>query len=177
MRIAGAFMIIVLIAVALVLVLRSMETKHDVEAVRSISSNLHESGVEARAFDRGAALRTIRVLQGFLDTPGTIASSLDRLQAIARTAAAWAQGAPEGSAALDTAVALRSAADELRSYGLYGGERHLMEAKRQLAAARAGLNPATSARPVTADVRDRLQNLQRSEQEQMQHLDQALQHQ
>ncbi len=169
-------MLIVLIAVAVVLVLRGTEAKQDVGAVRSISTDLHESGVEARAFDRGTALGYIRSLDGLLQAPGTIASSVDQLQTIARTAAGWAQGAPAGSPALDTAVALRSAADELRAYALHGGDRHLEEARRQVDAARASLSGASTTRPATADVKDRLENLQRSEQEQMQHLDEALQH-
>ncbi|NOZ79815.1 MAG: hypothetical protein GXP48_11685 [Acidobacteria bacterium] len=175
MRIGGALVIIMLIAVAVVLYLRGTETREDVRAVQSVSTHLRESGVEARSFDRDTAVGYVHALEGLIQAPEAIASSNDRLKAISEAAAGWAQGAPAGSPQLDIAVALRSAADELTAYGLRGGEIHLAEAKQQLDAARAALSGRSEARPPTADVRDRLQNLERSQQEQMQHLDEALQ--
>jgi hypothetical protein len=68
-------------------------------------------------------------------------------------------------------VALRSAADELRSYGLRRSDRHLSNASRYLRQARAALEGEEIRNDPTGAVRDRLENLQRSQEEKLLELD------
>ncbi len=73
-------------------------------------------------------------------------------------------------------MALRGAASELRGYALDEDAGHLARARQELDRARAGLagEPA-SGTAATDAVRQQLDNLQRSQQEQRQRLDEELQ--
>ncbi len=173
MRIGGAFLLIILLAAAIVIYLQSRSAHEDVRAVRTIATDLRESGVEAAPLDRGAAAAAIRELRAMVDGPETIADSRARLREIAAAAAAWAQAASGSD--LDAAVAIRSAADELWSYALYGGGVRLATARRQLEAARRALGGEPRSETATGAVRDRLENLQRSQEESLHQLDEALQ--
>jgi hypothetical protein len=176
MRIMGALLLAVLLAAALVLYLQGRSTHEDLRAVNAISSDLREAGVEGTPMDHGQAQRAINTLAELAGNPQAIADQRQQLSAIANTAARWAAAAPSPSPDLRAAVAIRSAADELLAYGVYGGETHLGRARQHILAARSAL--AGEGRPADAvgGVRDRLQNLQRSQEEQLRKLDETLKH-
>jgi len=175
MRATGVLLIVILMALAVVLLLRSHEAARSEEAVVRVSGRLHEEGVEATPFDRRDASRTITELAAV--ARGERDATAEELSAIARRAASWAEGARTPSRELTASVAIRTAADELRQYLLTGGEPHRSAARRELIRAREALSGGeggeTSGGSVQG-VRDRLQNLQQSEREHIQELDEAL---
>ena len=89
-------------------------------------------------------------------------------------AAAWADAAPSPSAELRAAVAIRSAAGDLRSYATRGSQMSLASAKRNLDTARAALAGEPTGTAPTDAVRDRLENLQRGQQERYQDVEEEL---
>jgi len=174
MRATGVLLIVILLALAIVLLLRSHEAARSEEAVVRVSGRLREAGVDGEAFDREAASRAVTTLTAV--ARGERDATADELAAIAARAARWAEGAPTPSAELTAAVAIRTAADELRQFALNGGETHRSAARRQLMRARDALAGGGSTRGggSVQGVRDRLQNLQQSEREHIQELDEAL---
>jgi len=93
---------------------------------------------------------------------------------VATEAASWAEVAPAPSVELRVAVALRSAAGELRAYSLRQEDRHLRAAEKQLDTAEAALDGEPVHNNPTDALRDQLENLQRSHQEQQLEVDEAL---
>ncbi len=174
MRATGVLLIVILLALAVVLLLRSHEVVRSEEAVVRVSDQLREEGIDAEAFDREAASHAVTTLAAV--ARGEREAAADELAAIAARAARWAEGAPTPSAELTAAVAIRTAADELRQFALSGGEAHRAAARRQLMRARDALAGGESARGggSVQGVRDRLQNLQQSEREHLQELNEAL---
>ncbi|GEM_PF-1182222 len=178
MRLSGVFLLVMLLAVGVVLYLQGRSTREDLDAVQRVATDLRERGVEGRSLDRAAAEEAIAALQTLTADREMAAGHLEDLKAIASTAASWAQAAPSPSWELTAAVAIRGAADDLRSWAVRGDARHLGRARTRLAEARAALTNRQEGAPMpggpTRAIRDRLDNLQHSADEQMQELDEAL---
>jgi len=166
----------VLIAAAIVLYLQTERATTGLEAVEQVAVQLREPGVVGVAFDHDGAARMVDALQMLLEAPDRIGDHVDDLRTFGETAAAWARQAPAPSPELRAAVALRGAAAELRGYAVDGDAGQLTRAQRELDRARGALagEPA-SGTAATEAVRDQLDNLQRSQQEQLQRLDEELQ--
>jgi hypothetical protein len=174
--ISSVLLIGVLIAAAIVLYLQTERATTGLEAVEQVAVQLREEGVEGIAFDHAGAAQMAEALQMLVDAPDRITDHVADLRTFGETAAAWARQAPAPSPELRAAVALRGAASELRSYALDNDAGHLARARQELDRARAGLagEPA-SGTAATEAVRQQLDNLQRSQQEQIQRLDEELQ--
>jgi hypothetical protein len=168
MRVSGILLLVVLIAAAVVLFLRGVETQESLRAVSDVANYLREEGVKGRALDRGAAEQAIEALQQLVDNPASVSAHADDLREIASTAAGWADAAPAPSQELRIAVSIRSAAGELRSYSIRPRDPHLVTAQRKLDEARAAFADDAPAGGAAGAVRDRLENLQRSQQERIQ---------
>ena len=168
MRVSGILFLVVLIAAAIMLFLRATETEKSLHAVSQVANQLREEGVEGRSLDRRAAEEAIDALQQLLDSPQTISSHTNDLREIASGAAAWAASAPSPSQELRLAVSIRSAAGELRSYAFSPQDMHLLKARRKLDDARAALFDDAPIGGAAGAIRDRLENLQRSQQERVQ---------
>lgn len=179
MRISGALMIVVLLAAAFVFYLTSRDATSSFDAVTAIAADLREEGVEGRPLDREAAQRMIDAMEILIDAPETIDDHLTDLKSFSSTAATWADSAASPSPELHTAVSLRSAASELREYALRKRELNITRARRYLVEARGALSAEPSPGGpgpglATDAVRDRLENLQRSQQERNQEVDEEL---
>lgn len=174
MRVVGVLLLSVLFAAAVVLYLQGRSAHEDIRAVNRVATDLKEAGVEGQPIDHQQARRAIATLARLADNPQAIAGERKNLSTIAQTAARWAAAAPSPSADLSAAVAIRGAADELLAYGVYGDGAHLGRARQHIEAARRAL--AGEGRPADAveGVRDRLQNLQHSEEERLRQLDENL---
>ncbi len=188
MKLSGALILVVLIAAAIVIFLQSRDTKASLDAVNNVAVNLREAGVEGRSLDRNEAKQTLAALDQLQAAPDTIADHMDDLRTISQTAASWADAAPTPSQDLTAAVAIRTAADELRQYGLDPGPGHLIAARREIGHAREALVAAVTG-PGSGGasdgsmgppgnsvqgVRDRINNLQQSERERIQDVQQQI---
>lgn len=176
MRIVGVLLVSVLLAAALVLYLQGRSAHEDIRAVNTVATDLKEAGVEGQPIDHQQARRAIDSLARLADNPQAITDQRRQLSAIADTAARWAAAAPSPSSDLSAAVAIRSAADELLAYGVYGDGAHLGRARQQIEAARGALGGQSRPADAVEGVRDRLQNLQRSQEERLRQLDETLKH-
>lgn len=181
MRISGAFFISILMAVGYMLYLTGRDATSSLDAVATVATDLREQGVTGRALDRDLALQMIEAMDNLLATPDTIPDHIDDLKTFAATAAAWADAAPSPSSELRAAVALRKAAGELRAQATSPSTVHLMRARRNLDVASDAIRfdvvgPGGGPGPglATDAVRDRLDNLQQSQQERYQELDEEL---
>ena len=174
MRIFGALLLVVLLAMAAVLYLAREDTTASLQAVTAVAADLREDGVTRSALESETAARMVSAMQELLDHPDRIAGHADDLKTIAATAASWADAAHAPSPELRAAVALRSAAGELREYGLRSSQLALANASRQLDTARSALAGELTGTSPTDAVRDRLDNLQRGQQERYQELDEEL---
>lgn len=180
MRISGALFLTVLIAVGYMLYLTGRDATASLDAVAAVATDLREAGVTGRALDRDLAMQMIGAMDGLLETPDTIPDHISDLKTFAATAAAWADAAPSPSSELRAAVALRKAAGELRAQATKPSTVHLMRARRYLGVASdaiqfGGGGPGGPGPGLATDaVRDRLDNLQQSQQERYQELDEEL---
>jgi hypothetical protein len=174
MRIFGALLIVVLLAMAAVLYLSREDTATSLQAVTALSADLREHGVERSPFEPERAARLIAAMQELVDHPDRISGHVDDLKTISSTAAAWADAAHSPSVELRASVALRGAAGELRSYALRPSQPTLASAARHLDTARSALaGNAVGTAPIDG-VRDRLDNLERGQQERYQELEEEL---
>lgn len=174
MKVSGAFLLVLLIALAIVLMLRVKEIEHVEDDIQRMVPHLMEAGVKGEVMSHREALDRIDELETFCRFPDELPGQVQRLRAVAAEAASWAAGAPSPSPELTTAVALRSAAQSLREYASHPSERVLSNAKRQLFEARAALDGETpSAASATDALRDRVRNIQQSHQEKLQDLEEA----
>lgn len=178
MRISGALFLVLLIAVGYLLYLNARDATSSLDAIATIATDLREQGVEGRALDHDLALHMIDAMERLLAAPDTIPEHVEDLKTFAATAAAWADAAPSPSSELRAAVALRQASGELRSQALSPSPVHLMRARRHLSAASEAIKSVSAGGPgpglATDAVRDRLDNLQQSQQERYQELDEEL---
>lgn len=180
MRVSGALFLVLLIAVGFVLYLTARDTTSSLDAVATVAADLREEGVTGRALDRDLARQMIDAMDDLVTAPDTIPEHVDDLKTFAATAAAWADAASSPSTELHIAVALRKTAGELRSQALSPSTAHLMRARRYLRAARDALDFGVTGQGgagpglATDAVRDRLENLEQSHQEQYQELEEEL---
>jgi len=180
LRISGALFLTILIAVGYMMYLMGRDATSSLDAVAAVATDLREVGVTARALDRDLALQMIDAMEGLLDTPDSIPDHIDDFKTFSATAAAWADAAPSPSSELRAAVAIRKAAGELRAQATRPSTVHLMRARRYLDVASdaihfAGTGPGGPGPGLATDaVRDRLDNLQQSQQERYQELDEEL---
>jgi hypothetical protein len=181
MRISGALFLTILIAAGFVLYLTARDTTSSLDAIATVATNLREEGVSGQALDRELAFQIIDAMDRLLEAPDTIADHVEDLKTFAATAAAWADAAPSPSAELRAAVALRKAAGELRTQALRPSTAHLMRARRHLDVATdalqfgvGGAGGGSGPGLATDAVRDRLENLQQSQQERFQEVDEEL---
>lgn len=180
MHIRGALFIGLLIAAAYGLYLSAKDTTTSLDAVAEVATSLREERVAGSSLDVGQADGMIAAMENLLAAPDTISDHVEDLQFFAATAASWAKAAPSPSSDLHLAVSLRQAAGELRSYALRSSPVHLMRARRYLEESRDGLagSEGGTGGPgpglATGAIRDQLNNLQQSQQEQQQEVDEAL---
>jgi len=180
LRISGALFLTILIAVGYMLFLSGRNATSSLDAVAAVATDLREEGVTGRPLDRDLALQMIDAMEGLLDAPDTVPDHIDDLKTFAATAAAWADAAPSPSSELRAAVAVRKAAGELRAQATRPSTSHLMRARRYLNVASDAIRFAGTASGgpgpglATDAVRDRLDNLQQSQQERYQELDEEL---
>jgi hypothetical protein len=165
----------VLIAAGVVLYLQTRRATTGLEAVEQVAVQLRETGVTGRSLERDSAERMLRALTALVDAPDRVPAHLEDLRTFGETAASWARDAPAPSPELRTAVALRGATVELRGYATDEDPGRLARASRELDRARAALaGEPGSGTAATEGVRDQLDNLQRSQQERLQRLDEEL---
>ncbi len=174
MRLLGALLVVILVALAAVLLLQGKSVQSSRDAVTSVAADLREEGVQGRPFDRVQANRMVRSLGRLIETPDEIPEHGDELRTIAATAAAWADAAAAPSVELTAAVALRAATGELRSYAVTPDAHRLRVAARHLDDARGALAGGPHRNDPTDGVRERLENLQRGQQERQLELDEQL---
>ena len=180
MRVSGVLFIGLVIAAAYGLYLSAKDTTSSLDAVAKVAANLREEGVTGSSLDRDHAQRMIAAMNDLLATPDTIPDHAEDLRVFAETAAAWAKEAPSPSHDLHLAVSIRMAAGELRSYALRSSPAHLMRARRYLDESQDSLIGGTAGAGgpgpglATGAIRDQLNNLQQSQQEQQQEMDEAL---
>jgi LmbE family N-acetylglucosaminyl deacetylase len=162
------------------LYLAGRDATSSLDAIATVATDLREQGVKGRALDHNVARQIIRAMEDLLVSPDSIPGHVDDLKTFAATAAAWADAAPSPSAELRAAVALRRAAGELRTQALSPSAVHLMRARRYLSVATDALDQrgagAGGPGPGLAvdGIRDRLENLQQSQQERYQEVDEEL---
>lgn len=159
-------------ATAIVMLLRGREVTEAQRGVTRVADGLREQSVTPEKLDHRRARRLLAELEQVANGFDTL--SADELEAAARRAAAWAEAASTPSSELTAAVALRSAANDLRRHVLDGNEAHRASARRHLARARRALEGDTATTSMQG-VKDRVENLQESQREQYQQLDEALQ--
>lgn len=180
LRISGALFITILIAVGYMLYLTGRDATSSLDAVALVATDLREEGVTGRDLDRDLAIQMVDAMDHLLAAPDTIPDHIEDLKTFAATAAAWADAAPSPSSELRAAVGLRRAAGELRAQATTPSTAHLMRARRYLDVASdairfAGTGPGGPGPGLATDaVRDRLDNLQQSQQERYQELDEEL---
>jgi hypothetical protein len=174
MRIFGALFLVILFAAAAVMYLQQKDATTSLEAVATAADDLREEGVQGRTFNHELAQRMVTSMRALVAAPGDLSDHLDGLRSVASTAASWAQSAPAPSAELRAAVAIRSAAGELRSHAMSPSDRHLRQAAQHLDTAEAALAGEPIRNDPTGAIRDQLENLQRSHQERQQELDEEL---
>lgn len=172
MRVSGALILLMVIAMGVVVLLQSRDVTAKKEAIAVIATELREEGVAGTTLDTDRALEIIVVLEGLAADPTAIARHADDLKTISSTAASWAAGAASPSPELHAAVAIRTAAGELRSYAVRPSEASLATARRELDRARHALTTSAAADGTTAPsglvtegIQDRLNNLEAAQKE------------
>ncbi|MCK5377984.1 MAG: hypothetical protein KAJ78_01220 [Acidobacteria bacterium] len=173
MKITGAAFLVLLIAVAIVLILRVKEVEHVRDDVARMVPLLEEEGVEARTMRHRDALARINELENLCATPSLIASSVPRLRQVAEEAASWAAGSPAPSVELTASVALRAAVIALREYAVRPSARHLDKARSELLDAKSALEGFEPTTTTVDALRDRMKNIDYSRREQLQELEEA----
>ena len=180
MRISGALSLALLMAVGFMLYLTARDATSSLDAIASVATGLREEGVTGSGLDPDLARQMIAAMNELLNSPETISAHVEDLKTFTATAASWAAAAPSPSTELRVAVALRKAAGELRAQALSPSTVHLMRARRYIAVATDALDFAAAGPGgpgpglATDAVRDRLENLQQSQQERYQELDEEL---
>jgi hypothetical protein len=155
---------VLLIAMAIVLMLATRQTRHDLDAVRSVTLRASEN-VPPRSFDAVEARALAARLHALLDVAQLPA---DELRQTAARAAAWAAALTPGTRDYHFVVNLRGAADELAAASTSADDPHRAAARRLLESAEIAPGAPGGGPPGTiGGVRDQLQNLQQSEVEKL----------
>ncbi len=157
------------IAMAIVLHLSATSSKRSLDAVAGGVPELSEN-VAPQTFDAEAAARLADRLEGLLDERSLPESELADA---ARQAAGWAAATTPGTPSYRAAVKLRAAAVELRASSS-PRDRHRENARRALADARAALSGGGPPPTGVDAIRDQIENLQRSQQQRTQDVEQGL---
>jgi hypothetical protein len=174
MRLSGAFILVLLFALAIVLMLRAREVEHVEDDLQRMVPNLMESGVQGEVMSHRVARDRIEELEGFCHSPNGMVDRVARLREVVAEAASWAAGAPSPSPELSAAVALRAAADSLREYALHPSDGVLRRAENQLAEARDALDGGDRPTALSTDgLRDRVRNIEQSQREKLRDLEEA----
>lgn len=173
-KLSAGLVLVLLLSMAIVVFLQSRDVSTSFRAVKLVADELREPGIEGEGIDPALAERVATSLERLLEQPEAIADSIEDLREIAAVAAGWAAGAASPSWQLQFAVAIRGAAAELRAYAGRPSERHLESARRELARARSALAGDTAAGSSVDAIRERLLNLQRSQQERVQEVDEGI---
>lgn len=173
MKITGGAFLVLLIAVAIVMILRAKEVKHVRDDVARMVPYLEEQGVEGRTMRHRDALDRIQELENLCATPSLIASSVPQLRRIAEEAASWAAGSPAPSVELTASVALRAAVVALREYATRPADRLVAKAQSELLDAKSALEGFEPTTTTTDALRDRMKNIDYSRREQLQELEEA----
>jgi hypothetical protein len=181
LRIFGIFFLGVLIAAGFYLYLGARDATSSLNAVAAVASSLREENITGSTLDRETARQMISAMEDLLAAPDTISEHVEDLKTIAATAASWADAAATPSAELHIAVALRRAAGELRGYALAPKEIQLSRSRQLLSAARSSLDNESDGMGggqgpglAVGAVKDRIDNLQQSHQEQIQEMNEEL---
>ncbi|MFI5143314.1 MAG: hypothetical protein ACHQQS_11135 [Thermoanaerobaculales bacterium] len=155
---------VLLIAMAIVLMLATRQTRHDLDAVRSVTLKASEN-VAPQAFDAVEA----RALATRLHTLLEVAQlPVDELRQTAARAAAWAAALAPGTPDYHFVVNLRGAADELAAASSSATDPHRAAARRLLESAEIAPGAPGGGPPgAIGAVRDQLQNLQQSHAEKL----------
>ncbi len=173
MKITGVVFLVLLIAAAIVMVLRAKEVKHIQSDLARMAPRLQEEGVEGKTMRHRDALRRISEMENLCATPSLIAANVPLLRTVAEDAASWAQGSPSPSVELTAAVALRAAVVALREYAVRPSERHIATARSELLDAKSALEGFEPTTTMTDGLRDRLKNIDYSQREKLQELEEA----
>jgi hypothetical protein len=174
MRVFGVIFLVVLFAAAAMMYLQQQDATTSLQAVADVAANLREQGVYGTSLDREMASQMLGSMRALVNAPDQLTGHTEDLRTVAQTASEWARSAPAPSAELRAAVALRSAAGELRSYALEPSDRYLGNATRHLDDAEAALAGEETRNDPTGAVRDQIENLQRSHQEKLQEVQEEL---
>jgi len=181
LRIFGIFLLGALIAAGFYLYLGARDATSSLDAVAAVASTLREENTTGRTLDRETARRMISAMEDLLAAPETISEHVEDLKTIAATAASWADAAATPSAELHVAVAIRRAAGELRGYVVTPKQITISRARQLLGAARfsldsdaVGMEGGQGPGLAVGAVKDRIDNLQQSHQEQIQEMDEEL---
>jgi hypothetical protein len=154
-----------LIVMVVVLILATRETRQDLDAVRSVTFT-SQNGAVPQPFDAVAAARLAQRLRDLVEWPQL---PQDELREAAARAASWTAGLAPGTPEYHTAVNLRSAADELLAASDSLADPHRARARSHLEQAESTPgHPGGGPPGPIGGIRDKLQDLQQSHQEQLQ---------
>ncbi|MGD1147374.1 MAG: hypothetical protein ABR961_05455 [Thermoanaerobaculaceae bacterium] len=154
-----------LIVMVVVLVLATHQTRQDLDAVKSVTFAT-QGDTAARTFDDAAAARLAERLRDLSQRPQLPA---EELRDAAQLAAGWAAGLAPGTAEYHLAVNLRGAAIELMAASDSLTDPHRATARRLLEQSQGGPgNPPGAPPGPIGGIRDKLQDLQQTHQEQLQ---------
>jgi len=166
-------MLILLIALAIVMILRVTQIKEIKEDVSRFAPRLEEEGVEKIIMGHRQASDVISELEGYCANPSSISSGVSRFKEISSLAASWAAGAPAPSPELEAAVNIRHASNDLREYASRSSDGRLVSASRHLAAAKNALAGHQGEGQLTDGIRDRMKGLEQAQREHLQELEEA----
>lgn len=160
---------VLLIAMAIVLMLATRQTQHDLDAVRSVTLRTSEN-VMPRTFDAVEARALAARLHALLEVAQP---PVDELRQTAARAAAWAAALTPGTRDYHFVVNLRGAADELVAASSSATDPHRAAARRLLESAETAPGAPGGGPPgAIGRVRDQLQNLQQSRGEKLKEAEQ-----
>jgi hypothetical protein len=174
MRFLSLAVVLLLLGAGFLVYLQMKDAEQSFDAVGRVADDLREDGVSGSEIDYELARRMVLALEDLVRRPDDARARIDDLRTISRTAASWAQSAPTASLDLRIAVSLRAAAGELRTYAMHPDGRRLATARQRVSEARAALEGETPPEGAVGGIRDRLDNLQQSQREQYQGLEEEL---
>ena len=174
MKISAAAFIVLLIALAIVMILRVHEVRHVREEVAGMAPRLEEEGVTKKIMGHREAKAVMTELESLCSDPSELSTASGRLREISALAASWAAGAPAPSPELEAAVNIRQAANDLREQATNPSKNIIPSARKHLIAARNALGGASvNEGNVTAGIRDRVKSLEQAQREHLQELEEA----
>lgn len=173
MKVTAAAFLVLLIALAIVMILRVREIQHVKEDVGLMAPRLEEEYVEKKIMGHRQAREVIDELRDLCSDPSSLRDSLPRLREISSLAASWAAGAPAPSPELEASVNIRQAANDLRETASNSSRNLIPSARKHLIAAENALGGARDDSNVTSGIRDRVKSLEQAQREHLQELNEA----